>query len=277
MKDNTVRALVIGILFMMVSVGALVMRQPPEKKRVDFSQATAEAETASTTESTTAAVKTTVSSISSSSTTNTTTKTTTVTTKAAVTTTAATEAATEFRMLDLNKATAEELCQLDGIGESKAAAIIAYREEHGGFGSIEEIMNVSGIGPETFEAIKAHIYVEVAAVTFPETTAAEVTETVTETVTATVIDMPEVTMMAAASGSATEQVLTLEDAAPINLNTADVEELMLLPHVDRSVAEKIIKFRSEMNGFTHPYQLLLIDELTQKEVAEILEFVTIGQ
>ena len=275
MKDNGQRVLIIGILFMLAAIGAFMLRQPPEKKKTDFSQTT------ETTSGTAAALSMGTTSVSVT-TTVTTTVTRVSTTKATVATTTVvteteTETVSEFLRLDLNKATAAELALLNGIGDTKAAAIIAYREEHGGFGSIEEIMNVSGIGPETFEAIKAHIYVEVAAVTFPETTAAEVTETVTETVTATVIDMPEVTMMAAASGSATEQVLTLEDAAPINLNTADVEELMLLPHVDRSVAEKIIKFRSEMNGFTHPYQLLLIDELTQKEVAEILEFVTIGQ
>ena len=46
---------------------------------------------------------------------------------------------------------------LDGIGEVKAIAIIAYREENGGFNSIEEIKNISGIGEKTFEKIKQFI------------------------------------------------------------------------------------------------------------------------
>ena len=47
---------------------------------------------------------------------------------------------------------------LNGIGESKADAIIAYREETP-FESIEDIKNVSGIGDSIFEDIKDHITV----------------------------------------------------------------------------------------------------------------------
>ncbi len=43
---------------------------------------------------------------------------------------------------------------LSGIGEAKAAAIIAYREENGGFSSLEELMQVDGIKEGVFEKIK---------------------------------------------------------------------------------------------------------------------------
>ncbi|MCD8069553.1 MAG: helix-hairpin-helix domain-containing protein [Lachnospiraceae bacterium] len=62
--------------------------------------------------------------------------------------------------INLNTATLEELCTLSGIGESKAQAILSYREEHGGFTDIEELKEVSGIGDSTFEKIKESIYVE---------------------------------------------------------------------------------------------------------------------
>jgi len=45
---------------------------------------------------------------------------------------------------------------LNGIGETKASRIIEYRKEHS-FQSIEEIMNVKGIGPKIFEKIKEQI------------------------------------------------------------------------------------------------------------------------
>ena len=47
---------------------------------------------------------------------------------------------TEDGIVNLNTADAETLKTLSGIGDSKAQAILAYREEHGGFSSIEEIM-----------------------------------------------------------------------------------------------------------------------------------------
>ena len=61
--------------------------------------------------------------------------------------------------INLNTADTSQLCTLSGIGQSKAEAIIAYREEHGGFTSVEEIMNVEGIKEGTFSKIKDKISV----------------------------------------------------------------------------------------------------------------------
>lgn len=61
--------------------------------------------------------------------------------------------------VSLNTATIEELLTLPNIGESKAKDIIKYREEHGGFNNIEEIMNVKGIGKSTFEKLKDYIII----------------------------------------------------------------------------------------------------------------------
>lgn len=66
----------------------------------------------------------------------------------------------EDAKVNLNTADADALMTLSGIGEAKAEAILAYREEHGGFSSIEEIMNVSGIKESTFSKIKDKISVE---------------------------------------------------------------------------------------------------------------------
>lgn len=60
--------------------------------------------------------------------------------------------------IDLNKATLEELCQLSGIGPSKAERIIILRQELGGFSSINDILQVKGIGTKTLDKIKNNIF-----------------------------------------------------------------------------------------------------------------------
>ena len=61
--------------------------------------------------------------------------------------------------VNLNTADREELMTLSGIGEARAAAIIAYREAHGPFASPEEIMNIEGIKEKAFSKIKEEIEV----------------------------------------------------------------------------------------------------------------------
>ena len=53
-------------------------------------------------------------------------------------------------LLNLNTATKEQLMVINGIGESFADRIIEYRESHGGFQSVEELRNISGIGEKRY-------------------------------------------------------------------------------------------------------------------------------
>ena len=61
--------------------------------------------------------------------------------------------------LDLNTATEEELTTLPGIGEELARRIVEYRETSGPFESVEEIMEVSGIGEGKFADLEGRITV----------------------------------------------------------------------------------------------------------------------
>lgn len=63
-------------------------------------------------------------------------------------------------VVNINTADAATLKSLSGIGDAKAQAILIYREEHGSFSSIEEIMQVPGIKESTFSAIKDKIAVK---------------------------------------------------------------------------------------------------------------------
>lgn len=65
----------------------------------------------------------------------------------------------ESRKININKATQADLMTLPGVGEAKANQIIQYREEHGAFQSIEDIMLISGIKEGLFQKIKDYITV----------------------------------------------------------------------------------------------------------------------
>ena len=60
-------------------------------------------------------------------------------------------------VVSLNSATAAELTTLPGVGEATAAAIVAHREANGPFTTVEQLMDVRGIGPAKFEAMRAQV------------------------------------------------------------------------------------------------------------------------
>lgn len=69
------------------------------------------------------------------------------------------EESSKEQKVNINAAEKEKLMTLHGIGEGKALSIIAYREEHGAFSSIEDIKNVNGIGETIYNEIKNMITV----------------------------------------------------------------------------------------------------------------------
>lgn len=75
-------------------------------------------------------------------------------------TAAATPAYSAENPLNLNAATQADLETLPSIGPARAQDILAYREAHGGFSQVEELLNIPGIGPTLYDRIKAMITVE---------------------------------------------------------------------------------------------------------------------
>ena len=167
-----------------------------------------------------------------------------------------TSANEEELWINLNTADETEFEKLDGIGEHIAVEIVKYRQSNGDFRNREEIKNVNGIGEGLYLKIKDNIYVEnpVYETTTEPTTTAEPTEAVTTT-----------------------EPYTIIIEYPLDLNTATKEELMTLPYVGEAEAEAIIDLRNRIGVYSHVYELLYVEELEQKEVAEIIEFVTVSK
>ncbi|MFZ2888882.1 ComEA family DNA-binding protein [Sulfuricurvum sp.] len=62
-----------------------------------------------------------------------------------------------FGVVNINKANSAQLQTLYGIGPTKATEILKYRKAHGGFKSVNELVNVKGIGPKTVQKLKSQV------------------------------------------------------------------------------------------------------------------------
>ncbi|MCC8135354.1 MAG: helix-hairpin-helix domain-containing protein [Ruminococcus sp.] len=201
---------------------------------------------------------------------------------AAATTAAAVKSPTEAEAeeilgININTEAAEELMKLSGIGEVIAERIVEYRNLYGDFRNVDELLYVDGIGESKLEKIRDSIYVENPTYDYVNDEISEEIEEVIEDETQAEIYTEAAEEPLTEAETVTEHQRTLEEAAPIDINTADAEELMLLPYVTEEIAEQIIELRESIGGYSHPYELLYIEELEQKQVAEIIEFVTVGE
>ncbi len=63
-------------------------------------------------------------------------------------------------ILNINTATAEELTAISGVGTALAEKIVSYRQEHGSFSSVDELINIEGIGEQTLKKIAPYVTVD---------------------------------------------------------------------------------------------------------------------
>lgn len=143
--------------------------------------------------------------------------------------------------IDINTAASEQLQTLPGIGEAKAAAIIAYREEHGAFSSVDELTNVSGIGEKTLEAFR-------------------------DKVTAS---------GQGSAASSSEPTDPSPETAKIDINTATSEQLQTLPGIGEAKAAAIIAYREEHGAFSSVDELTNISGIGAKTLEKFREIITV--
>lgn len=146
--------------------------------------------------------------------------------------------------IDLNAATLEQLDSLPGIGPVRAQDIVAAREARGGFKSIDELLEVRGIGKVTLEKLRPALRVDVA-----PTTATVVVEAISE-------KAPPSSAMDSSdeSKSAPEK---------ININTASAEDLEKIPGVGPALATRIIAARG-VKPFARPEDLINVKGIGPK-------------
>jgi len=145
--------------------------------------------------------------------------------------------------LDLNIAGVEELRLLPGIGPVKAEAILNYRESKGGFASVEELLEVSGIGERTLERIKEYVVVN------PQNV----------------------------QNSTDLKGRIVSEKQPLNVNLASQEELEELPGIGPVKAKAIVEFREKNGPFRTVEDLVQVPGIGKKTLEKLLPHITVAE
>jgi competence protein ComEA len=153
--------------------------------------------------------------------------------------------------VDLNQARRAELLQLPGIGPNLADRIEAYRQEAGGFHSVEDLLKVKGIGPATMERVRPFVDIK----------------------NAQALAAPE---PVAKSGKATTSASTkLASAAdPIDINQATLTELQKLPGIGPKMSQRIVDER-ERRPFASVSELRRVAGIGPKTFERLKPLVTV--
>ncbi len=153
--------------------------------------------------------------------------------------------------LDINRATLEQLDQLPGIGAKKAQLIIDYREANKGFRAVEELLNISGIGEQTYSGLKRYVCVGEPQEGQPAPSTAQLPAPFT----------PLGLTGTAREGQQKEpQAIFRLDASltSININTASSEELKSLDGIGDALAGRIMQYRQEHGPFRSPQDIMKV-------------------
>lgn len=155
--------------------------------------------------------------------------------------------------VNINTATSRQLQTLSGIGETKAAAIIEYREMHGGFSDIGELLYVSGIGEVTYKNIRD--YVTVGDVPPKNSSTSD----------------PKQTSKPSVSTSTTKPKSPI-----VNINTASLEELQKLPGIGSEKAIAIFQYRSVFGEFYDISEIKNVYGIDEGDFEKIRDYITVG-
>ena len=153
--------------------------------------------------------------------------------------------------LDIRIATFEELLCLSGIGEKRAKDIIAYRETNP-FTSVNQIMNIKGIGAKTYAKILPDL------LAFGDTTNFKLASTPSST-----------------SKIKNKTSSKAENTSIININTANLEELCTLSGIGKVKAQAIIDWRKENGSFANIEDLMKVKGIGPKTLEKNKDRLTV--
>jgi competence protein ComEA len=167
--------------------------------------------------------------------------------------------------IDLNHAPPAELVQLPGIGATLAERIADYRGRRGGFRSVDELVEVGGIGPATLERLRPWVWVDAArSGDDPQTPSGAARPS-----RPSGLDTPAVP--AREFGAKKIAALT----GPIDINRATVEELQRLPGIGPKLSQRIVDERGK-GLFKAPEDLKRVSGIGPKTLERVRPYVIVG-
>lgn len=149
--------------------------------------------------------------------------------------------------INLNKATLSQLIRLPNIGPVKARSIISYREKLGGFKSLKQLTEISGIGVKTLEKLKDYLYIE----------------------------DEESKMSAQKVFKIENKDLKSDEDFPINVNEADLDTLQKLPGIGEVKAKAIIDYRIQNGGFKKIEEIKEVKGIGEKTFERIKDMIEV--
>ena len=178
----------------------------------------------------------------------------------------------------INSATAEQLMQVSGIGAVKADDIIAYRDAIGGFKSLSQLADISGIGDSLIQKIIEHFYPENPAPPAVASDAPDNSETpetsASQAAAAQTAQPAPVVTSAPLTSAETETVSEIPkelpteaaEMTPVNVNTATAEEIADALLIDREIAEEIVALREKIHYLSNAAEIYEFCDGVDKEL-----------
>ncbi len=160
--------------------------------------------------------------------------------------------------INLNSASAEELCAIKGIGETLAGNIISYRESIGGFINRDQLLDVDGIGEAKYASIREYLYIE-----NEQELSQDISDFESEQQ-----DEQENYSDETEIYSDDDNLPDSEDIICIELNSAELEDLEMIPCFDEEMCESILELRDKIGHFSDVYEILYADGMTKKLFCE---------
>jgi competence protein ComEA len=172
--------------------------------------------------------------------------------------------------IDLNRATAEDLEAIPGLGPALAQRIIDYRQAHGPFKQIDDLLAVSGIGPQHLQKLKPYLGLGSPEAVAPPDWKAAITPGPAGS--GTHLEGQEGKLPGSKGGPHAKT-----PARPLDPNLASREELETLPGIGPVLAQRIIDYRRAHGPYKRIADLRKVSGIGPRKLEKIKTYLEIGQ